>query len=75
MLIFKQRMWRNNERNHTEHTAVPIVKYMRHEHHLNPPPAIVSLVFVYEVLRSHSQTLHSVGLLWTSDRPVAGTSN
>jgi len=24
-----------------------------------------------EVSRSHSDTLHSVGLLWTSDRPFA----
>ena len=29
---------------------------------------------IIEDLRSHSDTSHSVGLLWTSDRPVAETS-
>jgi hypothetical protein len=37
--------------------------------------ALVSLgLLIVEVSRSHSDTLHSVGLLWTSDQPVAGTS-
>jgi len=32
----------------------------------------VSLGFlVVEVSRSYTETLHSVGLLWTSDRPVS----
>jgi hypothetical protein len=36
---------------------------------------LVGLGFlIVEVLRSHSDTPHSVGLLWTSDRPVAETS-
>ena len=30
---------------------------------------------VIEVSRSHSDTPHSVGILWTSDQPVAETSN
>jgi len=30
---------------------------------------------VVEVSKSHSDTPHSVGLLWTSDRSVAQTSN
>jgi hypothetical protein len=30
---------------------------------------------IVEVLRYHSDTPHSVGLLWTSDRPVAGTKH
>jgi len=29
---------------------------------------------IVEVPRSHSDTPHSIGLLWTSDRPVAQTS-
>ena len=29
---------------------------------------------LHEVARSHSDTPHSVGLLWTSDQPVAETS-
>jgi hypothetical protein len=29
---------------------------------------------ITEASRSHSDTPHSVGLLWTSDRPVAETS-
>jgi len=33
-----------------------------------------SLGFLSEVARSHSDTPHSVGLLWTSDHPVADTS-
>jgi hypothetical protein len=28
-----------------------------------------------EPWNSHSDTLHSVGLLWTSDQPVAETAN
>jgi hypothetical protein len=31
-------------------------------------------LLIVETLRSHSDTAHSVGLLWTSDQPVAGTS-
>jgi len=30
-------------------------------------------VLIVEVLKSHSHTPHSVGLLWTSDRSDAGT--
>ena len=45
----------------------------------SPPPAmiqqpLVGLDLLYEVSRSHSDTPHSVGILWTSDRPVAETS-
>jgi len=29
---------------------------------------------IIEALRSHSDTPHSVGLLWTSDQPVSETS-
>ena len=36
--------------------------------------ALVCPGLLWEVPRSHSDTPHSVGLLWTSDRPVAGTS-
>ena len=31
-------------------------------------------LLIVEVLRSHSGIPHSAGLLWTSDRPVEGTS-
>ena len=31
-------------------------------------------LLIIEVSRSHSDTPHSVGLLWTSDQPVAETS-
>ena len=31
-------------------------------------------VIIFEVLRSHSDTRHSVGLLWTSDQQDAETS-
>jgi hypothetical protein len=34
----------------------------------------LGLVLLYEVSRQHSNTPHSVGLLWTSDRPIAETS-
>jgi len=34
---------------------------------------IVGLDLSVEVLRSHSDTPHSVGLLWTGDQPVAET--
>jgi len=30
---------------------------------------------IIDALRSYSDTPHSVGLLWTSDRPVAETSS
>ena len=36
--------------------------------------APVGLDLLYEVPRSHSDTPHSVGLLWTSDQPDAQTS-
>jgi len=37
--------------------------------------ALAGLGFlIFEVPRSHSDTPQSVGLLWTSDRPVAQTS-
>jgi len=32
--------------------------------------ALVSLGLLYEIPRSHSDTPHSVGLLWMDDRPV-----
>ena len=38
-----------------------------------PPPVGQGLLIV-EKSRSHSDTPHSVGLLWTSDRPDAQTS-
>ena len=31
-------------------------------------------LLIVQVTRSHSDTPHSVGLLWTDDRPVAETS-
>jgi len=31
-------------------------------------------LFIVEVSRLHSKTPHSVGLIWTSDQPVAETS-
>jgi hypothetical protein len=36
--------------------------------------ALVDLGLLHEVPRSHSDTPHSVGLLWTRDRPVAETA-
>jgi hypothetical protein len=43
-----------------------------------PPMAQQPLVgqglLIIEALRSHSDTPHSVGLLWTSDQPIAETS-
>jgi hypothetical protein len=36
--------------------------------------AVVGPGLLYEVHRLHSDTPHSVGLLWTRDRPVAETS-
>jgi hypothetical protein len=36
--------------------------------------AVVGLGLLYEVPQSHSDASHSVGLLWTSDQPVAETS-
>jgi len=34
---------------------------------------IMSQGFIAEASRSHSDTPHSVGLLWTNDHPFAGT--
>jgi hypothetical protein len=36
--------------------------------------SLVGQGFLFDVSRSHSGTPHSVGLLWTGDRPVAETS-
>ena len=38
------------------------------------PPVGHGLLFL-EVSRSHSDTSHSVGLLWASDQPVAETTH
>jgi hypothetical protein len=38
-------------------------------------PDLVGLGLLCEVPLLHSDTLHSVGLFWTSDRPVADTSD
>jgi len=35
---------------------------------------LVDLRFLSEVTRSHSGTPHTIGLLWTIDRPVAKSS-
>ena len=44
----------------------------------NPPtkqtPPVSQGLFFVEASRSHSDTPHSVGLLWTSDRPNTETS-
>jgi len=37
-------------------------------------PLVGQGFLIIEASRSHSGTPHSVGLLWTSDRPVAETS-
>jgi hypothetical protein len=37
-------------------------------------PLVVQGLLIAEVSRSYSDTLHSVGLLWTSGQPVAETS-
>ena len=43
---------------------------------LSAPAALVGVVglLIVELWRSHSDTLHKVGFLWKSDRPVAETS-
>jgi len=38
------------------------------------PPLVGQGFLIIEASRSHSDTPHSVGLLWTSDQPVAETS-
>ena len=37
-------------------------------------PLVGQGLLIIEASRSHSDTSHSVGLLWTSDQPVAETS-
>ena len=39
-----------------------------------PPPPVGQGLLTVKALRSHSDTPHSVGLLWTIDQPVAETS-
>jgi len=36
-------------------------------------PPVGQGLLIFEDSRSHSDTPHSVGLLWTSDKPVAGS--
>ena len=38
-------------------------------------PPVGEGLLIIEALRSHSDTLQSVGILWTSDQPVAETCN
>ena len=37
-------------------------------------PLVGQGLYITEASRSHSDTPHSVGILWTSDQPVAETS-
>ena len=37
-------------------------------------PPLGQGLLIHEALRSHSDTSHSVGFLWTSDQPVAETA-
>ena len=46
--------------------GIPIVIFLSHG-----STATVGLVLLHEIPPSHSDTQHSVGLPWTSDRPVA----
>ena len=39
-----------------------------------PQLPVGQALLIFEALRSHSDTPQSVGLLWTSDRPVAKTT-
>jgi hypothetical protein len=39
-----------------------------------PPPPVGQGLFIIENSRSHSDTPHSVGLLWTSDQSDSETS-
>jgi len=41
---------------------------------MSQQPLVGQVLLTAEVPRSHSDTPHSVRLLWTSDRPVAQTS-
>jgi hypothetical protein len=41
----------------------------------HPPPPVGQGFHIIEASRSHSETTHSVELLWTSDRPVAENSD
>ena len=38
------------------------------------PPLVGQGLLIHEVSRPHTTTHQSVGLLWTSDQPVAETS-
>jgi hypothetical protein len=42
--------------------------------HMVQEPPLGQGLLIIEALLSHSDTPHSVGLLWTSDRPNAETS-
>jgi len=48
--------------------AVIFILFMAQE------PVFRHSLHIIEASRSHSETTHSVGLLWTSDQPVAETS-
>jgi hypothetical protein len=43
--------------------------------HWRDSPLLDQGLSIIELSRSYSDTLHSVGFLWTSDQPDAGTSN
>jgi hypothetical protein len=54
--------------------AINLCKYVMFNLIFHASTAPVGLDFlIVEVSRSHSETPHSVGCLWTSDRPVAET--
>jgi len=42
-------------------------------HPVAQQPLVGQVLLIMEASRPHSYTLHSVGLLWTSDQPVAET--
>ena len=62
----------------SEHNVVPIVPICMHFHFFlfMVQRVLVSQdLLITEASRSHSDTPHSVGLLWTSDRPGAKTTH
>jgi hypothetical protein len=74
------RRCRSNHQFYSHRAKVEPEHYSNHLSALKSPPPMAQQplvgqgLLIIEVSRSHSNTSHSVGLLWTSDQPDAETS-
>ena len=83
---YVQKTWKNNRKMQLENVKIAFAKeiFLRKPESLNTTALyhyfchgwtnLADLIFLCAIHRPHADAAYSVGLLWTSDRPVAPTS-